>query len=100
MRGLTKKKPTKLSCDAMTADSIDPAGIYFGTRSGQIFGSRDERKNWQKILDGLPSVVCVRSAIFERASGDSTARSRRAPVSTSGGTKSVTCKSRRTVYRQ
>jgi len=48
--------------DAMSADSFDPTGIYFGTRSGQLFGSRDEGRSWQKILDGLPSVVCIRTA--------------------------------------
>jgi len=49
----------------MTVDSLDPVGIYMGTRSGQLFGSRDEGKNWHKILDGLPSVVCVRAAMVE-----------------------------------
>src|SRR3984957_17155799 len=55
--------------DAMTADSFDPAGIFFGTRSGQLFGSRDEGRTWEKMLEGLPSVVCVRSALVEYASG-------------------------------
>ena len=50
--------------DGMTADSLDPLGIYFGTRSGQLYGSIDEGKNWKKILEGLPSVVCVKSAII------------------------------------
>src|SRR5581483_5013471 len=54
--------------DAITADACDPVGIYFGTRSGQLFGSRDEGKTWHKILDGLPSVVCVRSATIEGGS--------------------------------
>jgi len=65
---LSRGLPQKLAYetvlrDAMVADSFDPAGIYFGTRSGQLFGSRDEGRNWQKILDGLPSVVCVRTAL-------------------------------------
>jgi hypothetical protein len=55
--------------DAMTADSFDPVGIYFGTRSGQLFGSRDEGRTWEKILEGLPSLVCVRHAVVEDASG-------------------------------
>jgi serine/threonine protein kinase len=54
--------------DAITADSFDPAGIYFGTRSGQLFGSRDEGRTWERILEGLPSVVCVRNAVVEDAS--------------------------------
>jgi len=50
--------------DAMSADSLDPAGIYFGTRSGKLFASKDEGKSWKKILDGLPQVVCVKSVVM------------------------------------
>ena len=70
MRGLPQKRAYETVLrDAMTADSFDPAGIFFGTRSGQLFGSRDEGRTWEKILEGLPSVVCVRSALVEYASG-------------------------------
>jgi len=70
VRGLPQKRAYETVLrDAMTADSFDPAGIYFGTRSGQLFGSRDEGKTWQKILEGLPAVVCVRSAVVEDAAG-------------------------------
>lgn len=48
--------------DAMTADSFNPAGIYFGTRSGKLFGSRDDGETWKEIADGLPPVVCVKAA--------------------------------------
>lgn len=50
--------------DAMVADSVDPAGIYFGTRSGELFASPDEGKNWKLILNGLPSIVCVKAVIL------------------------------------
>jgi photosystem II stability/assembly factor-like uncharacterized protein len=70
IRGLPQKRAYETVLrDAMTVDSLEPAGIYFGTRSGQLFGSRDEGRTWQRILEGLPSVVCVRSAIVEDASG-------------------------------
>jgi hypothetical protein len=46
----------------MAADGLDPAGIYFGTRSGQIFGSSDEGKSWKSLIAGLPPVVCVKTA--------------------------------------
>jgi hypothetical protein len=49
----------------MTADSYDPVGIYFGTRSGKLFASGHEGRTWQKILEGLPSVACIRSAVVE-----------------------------------
>jgi serine/threonine protein kinase len=69
MRGLPQKEAYETVLrDGLTVDSYDPAGIYFGTRSGQLFGSRDEGKTWQKIHDGLPSIVCIRTAIIEDGS--------------------------------
>ncbi|MGA8618587.1 MAG: hypothetical protein WB660_08740, partial [Candidatus Sulfotelmatobacter sp.] len=69
-RGLPQKRAYETVLrDAMTADSFDPVGIYFGTRSGQLFGSRDEGRTWRKILEGLPSVVCVRNAVVGDGSG-------------------------------
>jgi serine/threonine protein kinase len=71
VRGLPQKRAYETVLrDALTADTFDPTGIYFGTRSGQLFGSSDEGRTWHKILEGLPSVVCVRSAVFEDSSGN------------------------------
>jgi serine/threonine protein kinase len=65
MRGLPQKGTYETVLrDAMTADSLDPAGIYFGTRSGRLYGSADEGKTWQKILEGLPAIVCVKCAVI------------------------------------
>ena len=76
-RGLPQKQAYETVLrDAMTVDSLDPVGIYFGTRSGQLFGSCDEGKTWSKILDGLPSIVCVRSAFIEDGSAYSNASPR------------------------
>ena len=49
--------------DAMAADSLDSAGIYFGTRSGKVFGSPDAGESWMELADGLPPVVCVKAAV-------------------------------------
>lgn len=69
MRGLPQKEAYETVLrDGLTVDSYDPAGIYLGTRSGQLFNSRDEGKTWHKIHDGLPSVVCVRTAIIQDGS--------------------------------
>jgi photosystem II stability/assembly factor-like uncharacterized protein len=66
MRGLPQKGAHETVLrDGMTTDSYDPPGLYFGTRSGKLFGSKDEGRTWQKIMDGLPPVVCVRSAIVD-----------------------------------
>ncbi len=65
MRGLPQKGAYEtILRDAMTSDSLEPAGIYFGTRSGNLYGSNDEGRTWKKVLDGLPAVLCVRAASF------------------------------------
>jgi hypothetical protein len=50
--------------DALTADSHEAAGIYFGTRSGKLFGSMDDGATWRELADGLPPVVCVKTAVM------------------------------------
>jgi photosystem II stability/assembly factor-like uncharacterized protein len=55
--------------DAMAADSLDPAGVYFGTRNGKLFGSVDEGKSWSTILDGLPAIVSVKAARVAKPRG-------------------------------
>ncbi|MCI0400631.1 MAG: protein kinase [Gammaproteobacteria bacterium] len=98
MRGLPQKGAHEtILRDAMAVDSFDPVGIYFGTRSGKLFGSIDEGKTWQKILEGLPPVVCVRSAVIDAASLRSVPKSAKASsVATSSRVKRVAAtKSRR-----
>jgi serine/threonine protein kinase len=64
-RGLPQKRAYETVLrDGMSADLLDPHGLYFGTRSGQLYGSSDEGKTWKRILEGLPAVVCVRSAVI------------------------------------
>src|ERR1700758_2855504 len=69
-RGLPQKQAYETVLrDGMTADCLDPAGFYLGTRSGQLFSSGDDGKTWKKILEGLPSITCVRCAVVEGGSG-------------------------------
>jgi hypothetical protein len=49
--------------DALAVDRLDPAGVYFGTRSGKLFGSADEGESWSSIADGLPPVISVKTAL-------------------------------------
>ncbi len=49
--------------DAFSADTLDPAGLYFGTRGGQLFGSNDEGESWKVIAEFLPPVLCVKTAV-------------------------------------
>ncbi len=49
--------------DALTADTHDPAGIYFGTRSGKVYASADGGESWTSVVDALPAVTCVKAAV-------------------------------------
>ena len=45
--------------DAMSVDSLDSCGIYFGTTGGQVYVSPDAGDNWQPIVRDLPAVLSV-----------------------------------------
>ena len=49
--------------EAMSVDKLDPVGVYFGTSTGQIFGSADEGDHWQLVADFLPDVWSVEAAV-------------------------------------
>jgi hypothetical protein len=49
--------------DAVAVDPLDAVGVYFGTRSGKVFGSANEGASWSEILDGLPPVISVKTAV-------------------------------------
>jgi hypothetical protein len=49
--------------DGLSADTLQPTGIYFGTRSGKLFGSADSGESWNPILESLPPIVCVQTAV-------------------------------------
>ncbi|HEU5035170.1 MAG TPA: exo-alpha-sialidase [Mycobacteriales bacterium] len=45
--------------DAMSVDSLDDCGIYFGTTGGQVYCSPDGGDTWQAIVRDLPAVLSV-----------------------------------------
>jgi photosystem II stability/assembly factor-like uncharacterized protein len=61
---LTKGLPQK-DCyvnvlrDAMSVDSLDKCGVYFGTTGGQVYGSADAGDSWTPIVEHLPAVLSV-----------------------------------------
>jgi photosystem II stability/assembly factor-like uncharacterized protein len=51
--------------EAMSVDTLDPAGVYFGTSTGQVFGSRDAGDSWELIADYLPAISSIESVVLE-----------------------------------
>jgi photosystem II stability/assembly factor-like uncharacterized protein len=47
---------------AMTADTADPVGLYFGTTSGELWISRDEGQRWACMARHLPEIYAVEAA--------------------------------------
>ena len=45
--------------DAMSIDSLDSCGVYFGTTGGQVYCSPDGGDHWAPIVSHLPPVLSV-----------------------------------------
>jgi hypothetical protein len=50
--------------DAMCVDNAEVPGVYFGSRTGEVFASADEGEQWQRVAEHLPEVLCVRAAVI------------------------------------
>ncbi len=51
--------------EAMAVDTLDQAGIYFGTSNGQLYGSADEGDTWQVLAANLPAIWSVETVVLE-----------------------------------
>jgi photosystem II stability/assembly factor-like uncharacterized protein len=47
--------------DAMTADPLSPAGLYLGTTSGELFHSKDDGENWERLPAQLPRITTLKA---------------------------------------
>lgn len=45
--------------DAMSVDTCESCGIYFGTTGGQVYASSDSGDTWKAIVRDLPAVTSV-----------------------------------------
>ena len=45
--------------EAMSVDSLDPCGVYFGTTGGQLYASPDAGDHWTAVVRDLPPVLSV-----------------------------------------
>ena len=58
----TAAQATAVYREGMASDSQNPAGVYFGTNTGKVFGSADEGDTWQLVADNLPPIYSVATA--------------------------------------
>ncbi len=50
--------------DAMATDTLDRAGIYVGTNTGQLFYSVDDGESWNILADYLPPIQSVEAVVI------------------------------------
>lgn len=73
-RGLPQRRAYETVLrDALATDTLDPLGVYFGTRNGKVFASKDGGNSWRLLIDGLPPVVCVRAVVVDETTARRTA---------------------------
>ena len=66
---LTKGLPQK-DCyvnvlrEAMSVDTLDDCGVYFGTTGGQVYCSPNGGKTWEAIASNLPAVLSVEAQVI------------------------------------
>jgi photosystem II stability/assembly factor-like uncharacterized protein len=51
--------------EAMARDTLDPVGIAFGTKTGQLWHSADEGDSWRLVTGNLPEIWAVEAVVRE-----------------------------------
>src|SRR5215211_3288378 len=51
--------------EGMAIDAYDDPGLYFGTSTGQLFGSADQGDSWTEIASYLPGIASVEVAVVD-----------------------------------
>ena len=49
---------------AMSVDTLDPCGVYFGTTGGQVYCSTDAGDHWMPIVRDFPPVLSVEAQVL------------------------------------
>jgi hypothetical protein len=49
--------------EAMARDTLEPAGVSFGTKTGQLWHSADEGDHWNLVTGNLPEIWAVEAVV-------------------------------------
>lgn len=63
-KGLPKGMHTVVLRDGMAQDSLDVPGVYFGTSTGELFGSTDLGETWNMVANGLGRIQGVSAFVI------------------------------------
>jgi photosystem II stability/assembly factor-like uncharacterized protein len=47
--------------DSLAADTLEPAGVYFGTDMGSLYYSTDSGETWGALPGNYPRITCVKT---------------------------------------
>jgi photosystem II stability/assembly factor-like uncharacterized protein len=50
--------------EGLCVDTLEPAGVYLGTNTGQLYASADEGETWRRITPDLPPISSVNAAVL------------------------------------
>jgi photosystem II stability/assembly factor-like uncharacterized protein len=51
--------------EAMAVDAATPTGVYIGTSTGHLYGSRDEGVTWRLLAEHLPPISSVETVLLD-----------------------------------
>jgi photosystem II stability/assembly factor-like uncharacterized protein len=51
--------------EALAVDRLDPVGVFFGTSTGQLYGSSDEGRTWDVVAANLPPIWSVETLVVD-----------------------------------
>jgi hypothetical protein len=60
--GLPQRAWHTVKRQALSVDTEDTPGVFFGTTSGELWGSIDEGENWECLAAHLPEIYAVETA--------------------------------------
>ncbi len=58
-KGFPKPAYFEVLRDSMKTDEEDPSGVYVGTKTGQLYGSRNHGNSWSLVSGVLPEILSV-----------------------------------------
>jgi len=51
--------------DGLVTDRLQPAGVYMGTNTGQLWASADDGESWKLITQNLPPICSIEASVLE-----------------------------------